>query len=243
MLEREITLQLVGALVLAAAEGVARVHQRLPLAGDAVAQLGHVVLEQAILLADEEEVLVARQQIPEGLRREQHLVGVQRPALVDVHQAALEHGALLLERVLREQQVHRRAIDLIGEAVDLAVELVHDAVGTLFLPLDVRELVGERMHLGAEPLQLLLDLCPLAADVFQSPLVISQLLVEGGGALRGKRRCTKDVAQRRHEASRHGSTPHTFRKCRPTEAAEPKKPINIPNPTIATAWSREKKAA
>src|SRR5439155_5665 len=128
-------------------------------------------------------------------------------------QDALEEKRAVLERVLREQQVHRRAIDLIGEAVDLAVELVHDAVGTLFLPLDVRELVGERMHLGAEPLQLLLDLCPLAADVFQSPLVISQLLVEGGGALRGQRRCTNDVAQRRHaQSSRHGSTPHTFRK-------------------------------
>src|SRR2546426_4756434 len=39
----------------------------------------------------------------------------------------LEHGALLAERVLRQQQVHRGMVDLIGEGVDLPVQLVDDA--------------------------------------------------------------------------------------------------------------------
>ena len=165
MLQRQVALQLVGALVLAAPQGVARVHQRLALARDAALQLEHVVGEQPVLAADEVEILVARQQVPEALGREQDLVGIERSAFVDVHETALQHGALLFERVLREQQVHGRAIDLVGQAVDLAVELVHDAVGGLLLPLDVRELVGKRMNLGAQSLELLLDLGPFAPDV------------------------------------------------------------------------------
>src|SRR5207302_2284276 len=77
------------------------------------------------------------------------------------------------------------------------------AVGRLLLALDVRELVGDRMGLSAQPLELLLDLGALAADALQPLLVIAQLLVERLGALGEKRRCTKDVAQRRHaKASR-----------------------------------------
>src|SRR5207253_6676833 len=81
--------------------------------------------------------------------------------------------------------------------------LVHDAIGRLLLSLDVRELVGERVHLGAQPLELLLDVGPLAADAFETLLVISELLVERLRPLRGERRHAKDVTQRRHaEASR-----------------------------------------
>ena len=79
----------------------------------------------------------------------------------------------------------------------------HDAIGRLLLSLDVRELVGERVHLRAQPLELLLDVGPLAADAFETLLVISELLVERLRPLRGERRHAKDVAQRRHaEASR-----------------------------------------
>src|SRR6266550_2232077 len=52
-------------------------------------------------------------------------------------------------RVLREQQVDRGPVDLVRQRVNLAVQLVHDAIGRLLLSLDVRELVGERVHLGA----------------------------------------------------------------------------------------------
>jgi hypothetical protein len=78
-------------------------------------------------------------------------------------------------------------IDLAREAVDLAVELVHDAIGGLLLPLDVRKLVGERVSLGAQALELFLDRRALAADTLEALLVVAQLLVERWGTLGGKR--------------------------------------------------------
>src|SRR5437763_10151754 len=170
-LEREIALQLLGALALAAPQGVARVDEHLALAGDPPLQLEHVVREQPVLPAHEVEVLVARQEVAEALGGEQHLVGVERPAFVDVREAVVEHRPLLLEGVLGEQQVHGGAVDLPRDAVDLAVQLVVHAVRRLLLPLEVRELVRERVHLRLEPLQLALDLGPLATDVFQTTLV------------------------------------------------------------------------
>src|SRR5207244_1198988 len=254
VLEGQVAVQLFGALVLAPAQHVARVDQRLPLPGDAPVQLRHVVRQQAILPAHEIQVLVARQQVAEGLRREQHLVPVQRPPFGDVDQPALQDGALLGEGVLGEQQVDRGPVDLVRQRIDLAVQLVHDAIGRLLLSLDVRELIGERVHLGAQPLELLLDVGPLAANAFQPLLVIPQLLIEGGRSLRGEGRCKKSVAERRREntsrktvvavtpfrdvsSRRLSVTPHTRRRCLPTDAALPNSPISVPNPTIASAWT------
>ena len=155
--EVDVAQQLARALGLASPQGVARVHQRLPLPRDAVLQLGHVVGEQPILLGHQKEVFVARQQVAEALGGEQHLVGVEGAALGDVHQPALEHGALFGEGVLGEDQVHRHLIDLEAEPADLAVQLVHDAVGGVALALQIGDLVGDRVGLGAQPLQLLLD--------------------------------------------------------------------------------------
>src|SRR5213593_1018266 len=146
-LEGEIALQLFGALAPAAPQGVACVDERLALSGDPALQLEHVVREQAVLPGHEVEVFVARQQVAEALGGEQHLGGVERPALVDVHKAVVEHGPLLLEGVLGEEQVHGGAVDLAREGVDLAVELVDDAVRGLLLALEIRELVRKRVHL------------------------------------------------------------------------------------------------
>src|SRR6266702_813320 len=259
-LEGEVAVQLFGALVLAPSQHVPRVDQRLPLPADAPLQLRHVVRQEAVLPAHEIQVLVARQQVAEALRREQHLVRVQRPPFGDVDQAALQDGALLGEGVLGEQQVDRGPVDLVRQRIDLAVQLVHDAIGRLLLSLDVRELVGERVHLRAQPLELLLDIGPLAADAFETLLVVAQLLIERSGSLRGERRCKKSVAERRHEntsrktvvavtplrdvsSRRLSVTPHTRLRCLPTDAALPKSPISVPNPTIASAWTLEKNAA
>src|SRR6266702_4512982 len=59
-LDRQVPVQLLGALGLAPRQGIACVDQGLALSPDPPLQLGHVVLEQAILLAHEKEVLVAR---------------------------------------------------------------------------------------------------------------------------------------------------------------------------------------
>src|SRR5207245_3382532 len=60
----------------------------------------------------------------------------------------------------------------------LPVQLVDDAVRGLLLPLDVRQLVRERVGLGAEPLEFLLHLRALAPDAFEALLVVAQLLIE-----------------------------------------------------------------
>ena len=59
------------------------------------------------------------------------------------------------------------------------------------------------MGLRPQALELLLHVGALAADAFQTLLVISELLVEGLGALRSKRRRAKSVADNRQgETSR-----------------------------------------
>src|SRR5947207_3712543 len=123
-------------------------------------------------------MLVPRQEIAEALGGEQHLVAVEGPALVDVHEAAIENGALLGESVLREEQVDGGLVDLPAQGRDLPVQLVDDAVGGVLLVLEVGELVGDAVGLSAQPLELLLDRRALAADVLEAALVVAHLLLE-----------------------------------------------------------------
>jgi len=60
------------------------------------------------------------------------------------------------------------------------------------------------MGLSAQPLELLLDLGALAADAFETLLVVPELLIERRGSLSDKRRHTEGVAENRHgETSRN----------------------------------------
>src|SRR5256886_5362965 len=111
-LERQVAPQLVGALLFAPRERLARIHEQLPLPRDAIAQFVHVVREQPILAADEVQILVAGQQIAKALRREQHLPAIERAALVNVDEPALQYRALFEQGVLRDQEVDRDLIDL-----------------------------------------------------------------------------------------------------------------------------------
>src|SRR2546425_11091441 len=116
-----------------------------------------------------------------------------------------------------------------------------------------RSLVGERVRLRAQPLELLLHLRALTPDVFQPSLVVAQLLVEGWGALRDQRR---QAEQRQAEQRQAEQRPdaflvdafaldavHTLRRCRPTDAALPNSPISVPKMTTVPACSRVKNAA
>src|SRR5207245_8453310 len=95
-------------------------------------------------------------------------------------------------------------------------------------------------------------------------MVVTQLLIERLGPLSGedggKRQSQHGVSEERRGAASRGGVPHstvvldelprrrsstpfhTRRRCRPTDAALPNKPISIPNPTMASACSREKNA-
>src|SRR6267142_589361 len=227
VLERQVAAQLVGALAAAPAQCLARIHEQLALPRDAVAQLVHVVGEQAILPAHEIEIFVARQQVSEALCGKQHLPAVQRAALVDVHEPPLQHRALFEQRVLRDQQVDRDLIDLPAEPGDLAVQLVDDAVRALLLLLDVGDFVGEGMALGAEPLELLLDVGSLTLDAFQAPLILLHLLLIGGTLLGDNGSGNQQEQQ----------CFHTRFKWRPTLSALPTRPISAPNATMATPCS------
>src|SRR5438552_3394964 len=179
-LEREITAELIGPLLAATCERLTRIHEELALARDAVTQLEHVIGEQAVLPAHEEQVLIARQQVTEALGRQEYLPTVQRAPLVDVHEPPLEYGPFLEQRVLGNQQIHRDLVDLPAETRDLTVELVDDAVGALLLLLNVRDFVGERVRLGPKAVELLLDLGTLAADSLEPALILLHLLLIGG---------------------------------------------------------------
>jgi hypothetical protein len=135
----------------------------------------------AVLPAGEVEVLVAAEQVAERLGGEQRLEGVELTPLVDVHQAALEDRTPLGEVVLGQDQLGARAVELAGEAGDLPLDLVHDALGGLALPLEVAELVVHVVHLALEPLLLLLEPVALAADLLQPAAAGLELRVLGGG--------------------------------------------------------------
>ncbi len=133
VLEGEIAAQLIGALAPPPAQCFSGIDEQLALPRHAVAELVHVIGEQAILATDEVEILVARQEIAKALRREQHLPAIQGAALVDVYQAPLQHRALFEQRILRDQQIDGDLVDLAAESCDLAVQLIDDAVGRLLL--------------------------------------------------------------------------------------------------------------
>jgi hypothetical protein len=63
--------------------------------------------ERAVAVREQAQVLVAREELPEALSREEHLVGVQRPALVDRDEPLLERRAGVAELGLGRAEVLR----------------------------------------------------------------------------------------------------------------------------------------
>ncbi len=76
------------------------------------------------------------------------------------------------EGVLGEEQIDRGLVDLPAQGRDLPIQLVDDAVGGVLLVLEVGDLVGDAVGLGAQPLELLLDRGALAADVLEATLIV-----------------------------------------------------------------------
>ena len=104
------------ALLARAVELGPHVEDVVPLDDHAVPELLDVRHQGPVLPAGEVEVLVAAEQVAERLGGEQRLEGVERPALVDVDQPALEHGAPLGQVVLGQDQLGARAVELARRA-------------------------------------------------------------------------------------------------------------------------------
>ena len=124
------------------------------------------VTDQAsVLLAGEIEILVPAEEVTERLGREQHLEGVERAPLVDIHQPPLQHRAALGQVVLGQDELRAGAVELAGQAPDLPLDLVHDTLGGLALPLQVAQLVVDVVHLALQPLALALEPVPFGPDL------------------------------------------------------------------------------
>ena len=169
-----------------------------PLLGHAVAQPLDVAHQGAVLPAGQVQVLVAAEQVAERLRGEQHLEGVERSPLVDVHQPPLEHRAPLRQVVLGEHQLGAGAAELVGEPADLPLDLVHDPVGGGTLALEVVELVGDVVHLALQPLLLPGEPLALRLDLLQAPPALLQL-PRGVLGERGPRRGDHAERQRQQQ--------------------------------------------
>jgi hypothetical protein len=90
---------------------------------------------------------------------------VERPSLVDVHQAPLQHRTPLGQIILRQYQLRAGPVELGGQPADLPLDLVYDSVSRFPLPLQVTQLVVYVMHLPLQSLPLALQPIPLGADL------------------------------------------------------------------------------
>src|ERR1035437_2554040 len=225
--------------------------QRLALVADLLAERLHAVHQRAVALRGEVQVLVARHQLAERLRREHGFDRIQRSAFVDLAHAVAQHRALDREFVLRADQVRGGVVLLVGEGVELFVERVHDARRRVGLARDVRALLGEVVHGGLQLAHAALQAGALETDLFE--LVFLCLEAFGGVLLRGlgrrgllganALRIEQRDRERDGEQCRAAVLHYTSRKCRPTENALPSRPISAPAATPATAYFVSKNSA
>ncbi len=110
-----------------------------PFALDPVAEVFDFGFQRPVLPADEDQILVAAQQVCETLGSKQHFHGPERAALVDLDHAPAADCALLRERILGQQQVEGDGVDLGGQAGHLPVQFVHDPAGCDLLAFQVGE--------------------------------------------------------------------------------------------------------
>jgi hypothetical protein len=141
----------------------------VPLAAHPIPKALDIHEDRSILTAGEIEILVAAQQVGEPLGGEQGLPGVEVAALVDLGEPPLEYRTALGEVVLREDQFGAGAVELTGEAADLAIDLADEPTGGVPLTLEIVDLVVDVVHLAAQPLLLLPQPLALRADLLQTP--------------------------------------------------------------------------
>src|SRR3990172_3633164 len=233
--------------------------QLATLAGDAASQRIHRAHQGPILARHQVEVLVPAQQVAERLGREHHLEGPEGPALVDVGQTAVQDGPLLGQGVLGEREVEGHRVERRPHAADLAVQLVHQAIGSTLLALDVGQLADDVVGPPAQPAQLGLQLLPFLTNGVEASPVGPDLPVEVLGL--GGCGCADEQQQRDGDrktlsvirgplsvreggdgkrTTENGQRSHPRARCRRRLWALASNPRAVPNRTMSPASAREK---
>ena len=154
-----------------------------------------------------------------------------------------------------QDQLGARPVELRGEAADLPLDLVDDALGGFPLALEVAQLVVDVVHLALQPLLLLLQPVPLGPDFLQpAPALLEvgrRLGVRGGersrsgergrrSRTRGSRRAAEsDAAWQTAPPSAPPRRPLTHAcRCRPTLTRLPPQTEQHPEQHESTMCSR-----
>ena len=231
---------LLGLLVEIELDALLKAHEVRALMIDLVAQIFHAVHERLVAHGEEVEILVAREQLAEAPRREQHLEGEERAALVDVDQPPPQRGLLHRDLVLRAHEIRCRGADLARDRVELRVERVHHARRDVRLAVERLDLLGKIVHGVLQARATALQLLALVLERLEPRLLILEPLLRAlliRVLLRPDDRSDGEQ-QREHEGDARAQT---RRRCLPTDSALPSSPMIPPPITPSVAMPGSKK--
>src|SRR5262249_49883109 len=165
----------------------------------------HALEEKAILLRHHDQVVPARQELPERLGGEQELELARRSILVERAQTPAEALALVGEQAEIALQIHAGDVELGVESLAPVLQLVQALAADAQLALGALELADGLVLLTLEPRRRLSVLAGASLDVLQlAPLGLGQ----GVALLRARRGHPRQAEhqERGQDASR--SDPH-----------------------------------
>ena len=175
------------------------------------------------------------------LRGEQRFGGIERAALVDVHEAPLQRGAPRLELALLGVHPQRRLVHVARDRGELSIEGLDDALRRLALAVEVGHLVGQLVHVALKIRHPALELRALAPDAVQLLALrtdprLRRLCAQWSGV-----RDAEHAQRRDHQPDATPRATHTRRRCLPTDTALPSSPISAPNNSPSNATRGVKK--
>src|SRR5690242_16592568 len=139
-----------------------------------------------------------------------------------------QRHALHRQLVLGTHELGRRSAHLVVDRTELLVERLHDTRGDVSLPVEVRDFLGQVVHVALQLAHVLLERLALLAELIEVLTLRAQPRL--GALLRASRTCEREEEQRASE--RDDQTP---RRCLPTETALPNSPISPPHTTPSAA--------
>ncbi len=202
-------------------------HQLYLLRFDFGVQIVETVNQALVSQGQQVEIFVPRDELPDGLRGEQHLGGIERPPLVDLDQPPLQHRALHRGFALRLLEVVGGRLHLVRDCDHLLVEGLHHARGRVVLLVEKIHFVADLVGCVLEPAHFLLELVALGANAGELIALCVNPRFRALGLLSRQQRSE----QQRAEGNRVRRAAQIRRKCLPTEKRLPSTPITAPPTT------------